>query len=93
MGVDGRIGMSGDFQNVVASHGPGEVEDVATAVGVVNFLSVGEDEAFTGCDGPDECDVVFFSAAFCSCAPGGQCVLVGESKSPLVGDKMVLDNF
>ena len=84
VGVHGRGGIRDDFQDVIAPHGPGKVEYLGATVGVVDFLAVGEDEAFAGCEGPYEGDVVFFAAACGSCFSGCEGVLVCESESPVV---------
>ena len=71
-----------DLQDVIAPHGPREVDDGAPARGVVHLLPVGEYQSLPGRDGPHERDVVLLPPAGGARLPRGEGVGIREAEAP-----------
>ena len=76
----GRVGH--DLQDVVPPHRPREVDDGRPARGVVHLLTVGEYQALTGRDRPNERYVVLLPPAGGARLPRGDGVGIREAEPP-----------
>mmetsp|Transcript_10392 Transcript_10392/g.29209 ORF Transcript_10392/g.29209 Transcript_10392/m.29209 type:complete len:266 (+) Transcript_10392:1122-1919(+) len=77
-----RGGVGHDLEDVVAAHGPAELELGAAGHGVVDLLPVGQDQPLAGGDGPHDGHVVLLSAAGRSGFAGVERFSVGKAESP-----------
>mmetsp|Transcript_116250 Transcript_116250/g.237765 ORF Transcript_116250/g.237765 Transcript_116250/m.237765 type:complete len:225 (-) Transcript_116250:317-991(-) len=82
LGRHGRLGVRHDLEDVVSLHRPRKVKDPVAVFGTVDLLPVRQDQSFSRGDTPNNCHVVFFSAAIRSGLSGRQGIEVGESESP-----------
>jgi hypothetical protein len=51
--------MRDNFEDVISSHGPREIKDVVATAGIMDFLSVRQDETLSRGDTPNNGDIVF----------------------------------
>jgi hypothetical protein len=70
------------LEDVIAAHGPGKVKDGVATAGVVDFVSVDENEALPRGNRPNERHVVFFTATSRAGLTAGESLRIGESKAP-----------
>jgi hypothetical protein len=70
------------LEDVIAAHGPGKVKDGVATAGVVDFVSVDENEALARGNRPNERHVVFFTATSRAGLTAGESLRIGESKAP-----------
>jgi len=87
-----RGGICDHLHNMIPLHGPGEVQYSGSVGRVMNFVTVREDHAFARCDGPDDCDVVFFSS---TCYPGFSgidCGAIWKAETPVRGQGSAVKN-
>lgn len=81
-GGQGRRRVGDNFQHVIAPHGPRKVKNATPTVGVMHFLSVGQNHALARGNGPDQRDIVFFATASRACFSIGESCLIGKAKAP-----------
>jgi hypothetical protein len=74
--------MSDNLEDVIATHGPTEIEDTATGGGIVYLLTVSENQAFARGNGPDEGNVMLFTATGSTSLAGSKGFGVGKAKAP-----------
>ena len=53
--------MGDNFQDMVSSHGPRKIKDIVAAVGIMNFLSIRQDQTLSRGDTPNDSHVVLCS--------------------------------
>jgi len=74
--------MCDNLQNMIASHGPGEIKDRVSTAGIVHLLAVRQDQALSGRDTPNQSHVMLLAATGCTRFTGSQGFGVGETKAP-----------
>lgn len=82
--------MRDNLEDVVAPHGPAKVQDGPTRAGVMNLLSVSQDQAFSRRDAPHESDVVFLTTTCRSGLSVCKSFLVGKAEPPVVDDEEIV---
>mmetsp|Transcript_8226 Transcript_8226/g.12245 ORF Transcript_8226/g.12245 Transcript_8226/m.12245 type:complete len:101 (-) Transcript_8226:110-412(-) len=75
-------GMSSELDDMVSPHGPAELKVGFAVDAEVDLLSIGQDQAFSAGNRPDECDLMFFAAAVNACKTLFQCFCVAETEFP-----------
>jgi hypothetical protein len=71
-----------NLENVVASHSPAKVKDTVAATGIMNFLTIGQDQTLTRSDTPNKRYIVLFATASSSRLSSCQSFGIGKSKTP-----------
>mmetsp|Transcript_5108 Transcript_5108/g.6406 ORF Transcript_5108/g.6406 Transcript_5108/m.6406 type:complete len:327 (-) Transcript_5108:540-1520(-) len=79
---EGGTGVGDDFDNVIAVHAPRVLQDSGSVGELGDFLPVGGDETFAGCDGPEHGHVVFLPATGGALSPLLQRLRIGETEAP-----------
>jgi hypothetical protein len=74
--------MCHNLENVVASHSPAKVKDTVAATGIMNFLTIGQDQTLTRSDTPNKRDIVLFATASGSRLSSRQSLGIGKPKTP-----------
>lgn len=79
--------MSHYFEDMVPSHGPAEVKDTASAVRVVDLLTISQNQALSGGDTPHERNIVLFTTAGSPRFSIRKRLRIGKPKPPMVVKK------
>ena len=74
--------MGHDFEDVVAAHGPAELELGAASHGVVDLLPIGQDQTLAGGEGPHDGHVVLLSAAGRAGFASIKRISIGKTEAP-----------
>jgi len=74
--------MGNNLQNMVPPHGPRKVKKAIAAVGIMNFLSVGQNQALSRRDTPNQGHIVFFTTTSSSSLSIRKSFRIGKSESP-----------
>ena len=75
--------MRHNLEHIISFHGPGKIKNAIATVGIVYFLSIGKDKAFTGSQTPNEGNIVFFPTAVGTSLTSCQSFRIRKPKSPV----------